>query len=83
VFSVISQAAAGLGNISRHRKFLLTSQRLWGSYEETGHQLPAGKKMKLVFPAEVTVCDGVMIQLFVEKTDITKTIQLRNAALRC
>ena len=35
--------------------------------------------MKLVLPAEVTVCDSVTIRLFVDKTEITEIDQLQEA----
>lgn len=44
-----------------------------------GHQLEAGKKMKLLFPTEITACEGVVIRLFVSKTDLIKTTQLQEA----
>jgi hypothetical protein len=42
-----------------------------------GHQLPAGKNMKILLPVQITGCDDVTIRLFVDKTDITKTPQLQ------
>jgi hypothetical protein len=74
------------GIIDRHLKIyrwfssLLVRNLSTKSVMVNGHRLAAGKKIKLLLPAEITACEGVVIRLFVSKPDVNKTAQLQEAA---